>query len=636
MKEIKLFLMILSVVICTALTLSVSAEDTESTETVETQITQEAVTTVCTDEAETEITEISEVTSQTEPTIVIGWINDDGKWFYSDENGFLTGKQLIDGEYYIFADNGALRTGWQTVNSLRFFYDSETHSPSYGWIEYQGEKYYCDSKSGKLSGIHEIDGNTYIFSEEGIMQTGFVMCDDFMYYCNSDGTVKKNNDKTTPVLINDTYYIISSQGQIARGWQNVNGLRLFYDYETAEPVYGWIEYQDNVYYIDEKIGKCTDVHNIDGRPYRFAENGILQTGMQSFDKGKTCYYFSKDQWAEGFFTYRKAVYYFDKNGYMQTGWKSLNGQTYYFGSNGKMRKGLSVIDGEKYYFDKKGNLQTGFIDINNHTYYFANDGKMLYDWQSVNGSKYFFGKDGRMRTGWQTINSKTYYLGSDGKMKTSLCKIGNDTYFFGDDGAMKTGFHIIDGKYYNFGSDGKHVPIKVFVGVGHGGRDGGAVGYIVEKEYTLKTAKAVEEYLKDTGLDYMLSREEDIDTTMEGKLKQCNDYDPDVIFDIHFNAVGGSGFEVYHSKNGGFSQTLAENINNEVSQFMHSRGCKIFLNAQGKDRFTIIRETHAPSVLIEGGYVDDWYDAQFIKNNYRKLALAYVKGLLKTIEEMFG
>ena len=36
---------------------------------------------------------------------------------------------------------------------------------------------------------------------------------------------------------------------------------------------------------------------------------------------------------------------------------------------------------------------------------------------------------------------------------------------------------------------------KVFIGVGHGGADSGAVKYIVEKEYTLKTAFALSEIL---------------------------------------------------------------------------------------------------------------------------------------------
>jgi len=32
---------------------------------------------------------------------------------------------------------------------------------------------------------------------------------------------------------------------------------------------------------------------------------------------------------------------------------------------------------------------------------------------------------------------------------------------------------------------------KVFIGVGHGGSDPGAKAYIIEKEYTLKTAFAL-------------------------------------------------------------------------------------------------------------------------------------------------
>ncbi|MBQ3565655.1 MAG: N-acetylmuramoyl-L-alanine amidase, partial [Oscillospiraceae bacterium] len=59
---------------------------------------------------------------------------------------------------------------------------------------------------------------------------------------------------------------------------------------------------------------------------------------------------------------------------------------------------------------------------------------------------------------------------------------------------------------------------KVFIGVGHGGTDPGAVKYITEKEYTLKTAKAVAEYLEEYGIGYKLSRTADIDTDMDSKV----------------------------------------------------------------------------------------------------------------------
>ncbi|MBQ3567063.1 MAG: N-acetylmuramoyl-L-alanine amidase [Oscillospiraceae bacterium] len=172
---------------------------------------------------------------------------------------------------------------------------------------------------------------------------------------------------------------------------------------------------------------------------------------------------------------------------------------------------------------------------------------------------------------------------------------------------------------------------KVFIGVGHGGTDSGAVKYIVEKEYTLKTAKAVAEYLEEYGIGYKLSRTADIDTDMDSKVKMCNDYKPDLVIDVHFNAGGGTGFEVYYSVVGGVSKTLADNINTEVKKILSSRGVKTRTLDSGADYFAIIRETDAPAVLLEGGFVDTQSDADFIKANYKKLAKAYADGIAKTL-----
>ena len=178
---------------------------------------------------------------------------------------------------------------------------------------------------------------------------------------------------------------------------------------------------------------------------------------------------------------------------------------------------------------------------------------------------------------------------------------------------------------------------KVFIGVGHGGTDSGAVKYITEKEYTLKTAKAAAEYLKASGVECKLSRTADIDTDMDSKVKMCNDYKPDLVIDVHFNAGGGKGFEVYYSVVGGTSKTLANNINTEVKKIMSSRGIKTKKLDNGRDYFAIIRDTAAPAVLLEGGFVDTKSDADFIKANYKKLAESYAKGILKTlgIEDKF-
>lgn len=172
---------------------------------------------------------------------------------------------------------------------------------------------------------------------------------------------------------------------------------------------------------------------------------------------------------------------------------------------------------------------------------------------------------------------------------------------------------------------------RVFISCGHGGLDPGAVKYIVEKEYTLKTGLALAEYLKSAGVEVMMSRTTDIETDLNEKVRRCNNYNPDLVVDVHYNAGGGAGFEIYHSRVGGTGKQLAENINAEMLKIMKSRGVKTKLGFGGLDYFAIIRDTDAPAVLCEGGFVDNKEDANFIEANYKRIARAYADGILKTL-----
>lgn len=172
---------------------------------------------------------------------------------------------------------------------------------------------------------------------------------------------------------------------------------------------------------------------------------------------------------------------------------------------------------------------------------------------------------------------------------------------------------------------------KVFIVPGHGGSDPGANVIIMEKEYTLKTALALSEILSKYGVDFKLSRTQDIDTDLDEYVRVCNNYNPDLVISIHFNAGGGQGFEVFYSIVGGTGKILAENINAEIKKIMTSRGIKTKVGTNGKDYFGIIRDTVAPAVLCEGGFVDSQKDADFIKANYTKIAEAYAMGILKTL-----
>ncbi len=457
----------------------VTAETTATEVTGTAETTQLTSETVLTDISETTLSDISgseafssEVTTTVATTttkvtvtcpeinesVINGWNRIDGKWYYFDGKEFMTGKHRLDYEYYVFAKNGALRTGWQTINGIRRFYDSETHLPVYGWVDYRGHRYYTDQKTGKVTGVREIDGNTYIFGDEGILQTGFVMLNGYMYYCGEDGAIVRGDDKRTPILIGENYYLISQKGYVLRGWQNVNGRRYFYDYETALPVYGWVQFKDNAYYVDKVTGKYTGKRYIENHPYLFADNGILQTGLLYFKEENVTSYFYNDG--------RRAVseivhtdngsYYFDENGYMKTGWVVIDETTYYFDKSGKMVLGVRRIDGNMYYFGKDGKMRTGLQSVDSNTLYLLDEnGVMQFEWQTVKGKTYYFAKvDGKACSGWQTIKNETYYFNEKFELVTGFFTLKGDTYYFGDDGAMRTGWQTIEGDTYYFSPDG--------------------------------------------------------------------------------------------------------------------------------------------------------------------------------------
>jgi N-acetylmuramoyl-L-alanine amidase len=123
---------------------------------------------------------------------------------------------------------------------------------------------------------------------------------------------------------------------------------------------------------------------------------------------------------------------------------------------------------------------------------------------------------------------------------------------------------------------------KVFLGVGHGGSDPGAVGYIKEADVNLNMALACRDYLVANGVEVKMSRTTDENDDLNEEIRECNAFNPDLAVDIHDNAGGGDGFEVFYSIHGGLSKTLAENIEAEVKAIgQNSRGCKTKINSKG-------------------------------------------------------
>ena len=174
---------------------------------------------------------------------------------------------------------------------------------------------------------------------------------------------------------------------------------------------------------------------------------------------------------------------------------------------------------------------------------------------------------------------------------------------------------------------------KVFIGVGHGGSDPGAVGYLVEKDVNLTMATACRDFLTAYGVEVKMSRTKDENDTVSQEVAECNAYAPDLAIDVHNNSGGGDGFEVFHTIHGGTGKTLAQNIEKHVKAMgQNSRGVKTRKGSNG-DYYAFIRETVAPAVICEGVFVDTKADAAQADTlaEQQAFGVAYAKGILDTL-----
>ena len=176
---------------------------------------------------------------------------------------------------------------------------------------------------------------------------------------------------------------------------------------------------------------------------------------------------------------------------------------------------------------------------------------------------------------------------------------------------------------------------KVFIGVGHGGSDPGAVANgFKEKDLNLAIALACNDELVRHGVSTLMSRTKDENDTLNEEIKECNAFNPDLAIDIHNNAGGGDGAEAFYHYGGGKSKTMAENVLAEIVKIgQNSRGAKIKKNSAGKDYFGFIRETRSPACIVETAFVDNKTDIQCIDTaeEQKAMGIAVAKGILKTL-----
>lgn len=195
-----------------------------------------------------------------------------------------------------------------------------------------------------------------------------------------------------------------------------------------------------------------------------------------------------------------------------------------------------------------------------------------------------------------------------------------------------------------------HNPIKIFIGVGHGGTDSGAVAdlpntneKIMEKQINLLVAFALEAELKRHGLQVRLSRYGDEEDRLADEIAECNAYAPDFAIEIHTNAGGGSGFEVYHPVTNNWDRyrqsiRMAQLMQKHVQRYQRVKPRGIKAGAS----FAWLNGVQAPAVLCENFFVDGPNAAVYAsQDSLKALAKAYAVAVLeycnmRYVEEVYS
>ena len=186
----------------------------------------------------------------------------------------------------------------------------------------------------------------------------------------------------------------------------------------------------------------------------------------------------------------------------------------------------------------------------------------------------------------------------------------------------------------------------IYIAAGHGGSDPGAcAGGYIEKALTLKAALACRDALKAYDCDPIMARTTDRDCTVAHKMEEIEKKRPSLVLEIHYNAGGGEGCEVYYWYQHAPSKALAQAVLSEMTKLgQKSRGIKES-RPDTKYNFGMCRQaswTNIPSILGEYAFVDNAKDQAKINTDaklkavgeaYAKAAAAYLKLKKKAPEQ---
>lgn len=179
--------------------------------------------------------------------------------------------------------------------------------------------------------------------------------------------------------------------------------------------------------------------------------------------------------------------------------------------------------------------------------------------------------------------------------------------------------------------------MNICISIGHGksakgGYDSGALGGNYQE---FKIAREIGKYIGEIFKGYACTADVinyDATLYLTDRIAHVNKHGYDLAMEIHLNASGGTGSEVYYKHKSASGKKLAGAISKSIANTfgIRDRGAKVKINpANGTDYFGFVRSCKCESLLIETVFIDTASDRKHVETaaGQRQCAEAIVKAV---------
>lgn len=179
--------------------------------------------------------------------------------------------------------------------------------------------------------------------------------------------------------------------------------------------------------------------------------------------------------------------------------------------------------------------------------------------------------------------------------------------------------------------------MNICISIGHGksakgGYDSGALGGNYQE---FKIGREIGKYIGEIFKGYDCKADVinyDATLYLTDRIAHVNKHGYDLAMEIHLNASGGTGSEVYYKHQSATGKKLAGAISKSIANTfgIRDRGAKVKINpANGTDYFGFVRSCKCESLLIETVFIDTASDRKHVETaaGQRQCAEAIVKAV---------